>query len=291
MFKKNKNDFYLGEFYIESCTGVHQNKKLSKFGRLSLKGTCNNKKVKIFECYNKTHANFVRAIMCHPKYKEFFPKVYGIHGSIIIAEWVEGQTLQVKHIYNNEALLDKITRFFNIIHGKVPSEIKKLDYGFDYSKDLLETRFKQCCHTLELNSFCERVLSSANKAYQLSSTQLSHPDISPPNILVSQKDNQLKIIDNELINMSSLYHIDVINLSFFLDHKKTKACGSNNKIYEDTKKILSCLSKEDVMNIWLMRYVGTKFQSGDIKTVIALSENSFSENLNLFSFLDLICPK
>ena len=287
MFKKNKNHFFLGDLYIESCTGTHPDKSFNKIGRLSLKGVHKNKKVKIFECYNNAHANFLRAVMCHPLYAEFFPKVYGVQGSIIISEWVDGQTLEARHVRNDEAALKKIEHFFEVIHGDIPPEIAKLDYGFDYSKDFLETRFTHCCHTLGLHDFCERVLLSVNKAYEKSSVQLSHSDISPQNILITQDNAQLKIIDNELMGMSSFHHFDLINLSYFLADKKTEPPEHEKKLYEDTRNALSCLNEEDVMNIWLMRHIGAKFQSGQIKAVISFAENSFSENIKLFPFLDV----
>ena len=285
MFRKKQQHLYLGDFSIESCTAINTKTNFTKIGRLSLEGIYENKKVKIFECHNPAHARFVSQVMSHPSYKKFFPKVYAVHGAIIVSEWVQGRTARARDIRDNKTLMEEISTFFSLIHSNISSEILQQNCGFDYSKDLLQTRFIKCCDTLELKGFCERVLMSINKAYSVSRLQLSHPDISSQNIIISKKNNEFKIIDNELISISSFHPFDLLNFAFFLGTERFEASNREAAIYESIEQILNRMTEEDLMNIWLMRYVGARFHAGNIESVINFSTNSLEENLKIFPFL------
>jgi len=278
--RKNRGyGFNLGSMAIEGVKPVVKGRLKNKAGRISLKGVWNGKDVKIFECASPEHANFIAEIITKEPYRGFFPEVYQVHESFIVSQWIVGQGIKPHWLRNKQIYSKQLGELLNLLHGTLIEGPSK----FDYVEDLIKPRFEHCCQTLGLIKFQEDVLQSWRIMSQLVDVpSLSHPDLSPANIILTPEGN-LKIIDNELLGASSAPWFDFLNILFFLGEKPIKESHLLHAVVTPLLDLIQAGYNEHLLSMWLMRFTGSRFVAGDIEGVLKMAELTMDRHLKTIS--------
>lgn len=279
--EKNKRGYSinLGSMAIEGVKPVVKGRLKSKIGRISLKGVWNGKDVKIFECASPEHAQFIAEIITKKPYRIFFPEVYQVHESFIVSQWIIGQEIKPRWLRKRQIYSKQLGELLNLLHGTLIEGPSK----FDYVEDLIKPRFEHCCQTLGLRKFQEDVLQSWRIMSQLVDVpSLSHPDLSPANIILTSEGN-LKVIDNELLGASFAPWFDLLNVLFFLGEKPIKDFHLQRAVITPLLELIQAGYNKHLLSMWLMRFIGARFVAGDIEGVLKIANFPIERHLETIS--------
>jgi len=275
--EKNTHDysFNLGSMAIHHARPVIQGRLKSKVGRISLRGIWNGKDVKIFECANPEHAEFIATITTKEPFCVFFPEIYNVHESFIVSQWVPGNEIKPRWLREKEIYSKQLGELLNLLHGSSIESPSK----FDYVEDFIKPRFEHCCQTLGLNEFQNEVLQSwPVMSQRVNGLFLSHPDLSPANVILTPQ-GSLKIIDNELLGASSAPWFDLLNILFFLGKKPINDINLRNSVIKPLLELIEAGYNKHLVSMWLMRKVGARFVAGDIESVLRMAELPIERHL------------
>jgi serine/threonine protein kinase len=277
--KKHEYSFKLGSITIEGAKPVVKGRLTSKLGRISLRGVWSGKDVKIYECASPEHAEFTAEMTTKKPYRVFFPEVYHVHESFIVSQWVIGQEIKPRWLRSKPVYSKQLGELLSLLHGTFIEGPSK----FDYIEDLIRPRFEHCCQTLGLMKLKEDVLESWRIMSQLvNGPSLSHPDLSPANIILNPQGN-LKIIDNELLGASSAPWFDLLNILYFLGEKPIKEFHLLHTVIEPLLKLIEAGYNKHLLSMWLMRFVGARFVAGDIEGVLKMADFPIERHLETIS--------
>ena len=271
----NKNNsIQFGTIKISSPEPVVNGRLYTKAGRMCLKGTLNNRPVKVYECAHPEHARFVSNIMQEAPLEEFFPKVYGIHDRFIISEWVDGKELKPRTLSKNRQHIEKLDKFITRLHATRIHD----SAGFDYFTDYIHPRFKKCCEVLGLIEFYNNINDLAQTLLEPVGTKwLSHPDITPANIIVTRS-GQIKVIDNELLSVSCLPVFDQLNIIYGFGYHIVKNPEIWSPVFAPLKEYLSENCELPLLSIWIMRITGSYFLGGNIGGILKIAATGLEEH-------------
>ena len=264
---KDNHEVELGELKINGVRPVVEGRILTKVGRVSMRGKWSGRDVKIFECANDEHASFVANLMSDGPCARFFPAVYGVYSRFVVCEWLSGKQLTPRDLSRSRAALDQIMDLLDIIHSQTPTTI----VGFDYVEDHIRPRFGRSCRALGLAEFLVRVENSWNVMKGLADrAYISHPDLSPANMIVTN-DGQVKIVDNELLNVSRAPWFDQMHVVHFIGDTSVRGARSLVSFLEPLLKITKNGHNGHLLDMWLMRIGGAKFVDGDVRGVVEIA--------------------
>jgi aminoglycoside phosphotransferase (APT) family kinase protein len=223
---------------------------VTKAGRIALVAQWRNRTVKVYEAANSTHAAFIRAVSQHAQVGDLFPRVLGLAGPFVIADWAKKATRKPP---SPEALVNILCGLHAIDAGDLPAP------GFDYWHDLIAPRFRNACFLLDAREICEHVLEVVSDSWDRSPTVLMHPDVTADN-LVGNADRSWKLIDNELLTVGGLPVLDACNMVFALRGRR------RNEVVRLAAKVLDWTDRAvEVANAaWLARVVGTSLVAGEV---------------------------
>jgi serine/threonine protein kinase len=275
--EKNKREysFNLGSMAIHRVRPVVKGRLKSKVGRISLRGVWNGKDVKVFECANPEHAKFVAEVTTKEPYRVFFPEVYHVHESFIVSQWVAGHEIKKGWLREKEVYSRQLGELLGLLHEASIEGSSK----FDYVEDFIKPRFEYCCQTLGLIEFQNEVLKSWPVMSQLvDSPSLSHPDLSPANIILTPQ-GKIKVIDNELLGASSAPWFDLLNLLYFLGKKPIKESYLQYAVIAPLSELIQAGYNKHLMSMWLMRKMGARFVAGNIEGVLKMANLPLERHL------------
>jgi len=264
----------LGDMTIEAINSVAKGRLMSKLGRVCMKGLWKGKKVKIFECANPEHADFIARTTTDRRYSPFFPEIYAVYESLVVSEWVEGKQITARQVRNNKTYAKQLADLLDLLHKNHTDNISH----FNYVEDFVKPRFEYCCQTLGLVEFRNNVLQSWEAMSELYPPSLSHPDLSPTNIITG-KNGVMKIIDNELLGTSSAPWFDLLNILFFLGEKPITNEHLSHSVKEPLLQLIRSGHNTNLLHVWLMRFAGSCFVAGDIQSVIRIARTPVEEHL------------
>lgn len=283
---QNKEGFYIGNKWIHGMRNINPQRELTKAGRLSYFAYMDNEPVKIYECYNDKHAHFIEQVS--QQLKPHFPVCLYRINNFLIVEWVEGQPLSSKYVLKDKEILAKVAKMQAKLHN---SELPQKEYeclGFDYIKDYLKERIYRYKGILPLDSTLDRCFEKIDdniKSLPKDTFKISHPDLTFRNLILD-RNNNLKIIDNELLNYNKYFCIDLFNTyrGFELEDRELLQKYLKHYIKYGGNLDLLIDYKDFFIAVWSIRLIGTFLQSGNIDKALQYSKEINLENISYNNF-------
>ena len=185
----------------------------NKNNKFSAQGYYKDKKVKIYEVFDKNQGSLREFVSKHEQLSLYFPNLVLYDEKYIVEEWLSGKTLR-ETISNN--LIDSE-------YVKELKKIIKLMWSINYNEK-----------TFDYIDYIYKRLNKTN-SFDLSKIpiRINHNDLSLDNILVSSEG--LKIIDNEFLGCSTGWVLNYKNS--FLSEELINQDYISNEILNELWKI------------------------------------------------------
>ena len=185
----------------------------NKNNKFSAQGYYKDKKVKIYEVFDKNQGSLREFVSKHEQLSLYFPNLILYDEKYIVEEWLSGKTLR-ETISNN--LIDSE-------YVKELKKIIKLMWSINYNEK-----------TFDYIDYIYKRLNKTN-SFDLSKIpiRINHNDLSLDNILVSSEG--LKIIDNEFLGCSTGWVLNYKNS--FLSEELINQDYISNEILNELWKI------------------------------------------------------
>lgn len=222
----------LDKIFINNITikNLEPTKKnfINKNSKFSAKGYLNDKKVKIFEVFDKNQGKLREFISNEKRLSKYFPKLISYNDKYIVEEWIQGKTLREANVKSkiNDLPTEKIKEIINLMWS-TKYEKKVFDY---------------------INYIHNRVQKPNNFDLTNVPIRINHNDLSLDNIIITS--NGFKIIDNEFLGCSTGWLLNVKNS--FIDE---------NYNYQDF------ISEKDLDKIWNVRKEWSKIENSYSKKI------------------------
>jgi aminoglycoside phosphotransferase (APT) family kinase protein len=224
---------------------------LNKAGRLVVRGHRQGSAIKIYEAANARHAEFIAAACNHSHLASCFPPVRVGCGRFLIANWAED-------LRPSGAPVEVLVRLLHQLHQTPVHELPEA--GFDYWHDYIKPRFRRATEFLGSDVLADEVIALISRAWGRTSRFLTHPDLTPRNVVLNSA-RRWQIIDNELLSIGGMPLLDMCNTAYPL--------GAAGQTFVDgyLSSAKASVSEEDIGAVnaaWLARRTGTAFVAGDL---------------------------
>lgn len=190
---------------VDAIRPLRDGAAANKDGQLACAGTIDGSAVKIYEARSEAHARFIEAVSGHPAVGDFFPRVLGVDGVLVVAEWINGELAA----WQPDDVVAVQHRLHQLAAADLPAP------GFDYWHDYLEPRFIRAARTLGRSEVIDLVTASVRRAWNRSERVLMNPDMTPVNLIVDGQ-RRLKIVDAGDLTTGALPWLDVLNTAHAL---------------------------------------------------------------------------
>lgn len=253
---------------------------ISKARRLSYLGYLGSRPVKIYQTFSSSHAQFIRKVSEHVDLREYFPEVLHISGEYVIAEWVQGCSIAEIPGEVDPDTVKAIVRIQTSFHTQDLGD-EGGETGFDYI-DFLEKRLHRYRGVFPVTDSLSKILCVVHDRMPFLEPRLSHPDVTPRNLILEEKTKQLKLIDNELLTYSSFYWLDLFNTCHALTHTADTVAKYYLDQYMQHMSIFSLPAGWESLFValWALRLIGTYFQAGKFKNAYRLADGAANGELN-----------
>lgn len=252
----------LGGLRLRELRPLHEGRAtaLTKAGRLSLRADLEDgTPVKVTESHGPEHARLI-ATLASTTLADVLPRVLTVSGSLVVSEWV------VASERAEQVDAAGLGRLLATVHSAVPPEVPA---GFDYWSDFLVPRGRRAAATLDAGERFERILRIADRAIGSWSPQVTHPDLTPDNVL-RRSDGRPVIIDNELLGVGRGAWMDVCNLTRSLDRADR---GRATDAYRSAGgAMLDPAALPGLRAMWTVRMLGSSHVAGRVAEVARLLE-------------------
>jgi thiamine kinase-like enzyme len=217
ILSKLRRNYIPGSISIDGCQIknlqiLKRNYKpgMSKAGAVSLSGTFKDQKVKIYSTRSLAQTNLITALGYRLRDSEVkFPTIIAKDQNYIAEKWISGINCSK---LNSNKLVDPIRsilyKFQNEYNDIVTSEVYK--DAFDYLGDYLVERIKPWIGLYDLKDIQQDWLHEFEISKNTIEPKLSHPDLSPNNLILSNNGN-IYVIDNELVGIGNGWILDIYN--------------------------------------------------------------------------------
>lgn len=258
--KLNRNQAVCFEVDGKSISEVRQF-RISKPGNIIYGGKLGTQRVKICQTFNAAHARFIQHVYELPKMHGYFPRVLHRKDQYIIVEWIDGKPLTVVSLVAKPQLLEQLVRMQATLHTQ---QLHNEEPGFDYV-EFLEKRLHQFRAILPLPDSLKQILETVHNVTPSAISRLSHPDVTPSNIVIQKGSGKLKLVDNELLTQSPYYLIDLFNTYYSLRHPRQLGM-QYVALYRQYVPNVQLLESWDsyLLALWGLRLVGALFQAGKL---------------------------
>jgi len=272
--KRTKFSFRSGDKVFSDACLLSKNSKsvLSKAGRLAWVAQMDGQPVKIYECHNETQAIFIESVSDHILLRNFFPACLMRNGKYLVVKWIKGKEITRKQVMHDKRILDQIAHMQASIHSQ--SMDMSESTGFSYI-DYLKTRLERFKGVFPLDQAIQRIYATIDKSADLVEQRISHPDLTPINLILEDGTGSLKIIDNELLTQNPYYLIDLFNTYHgFGKRARNRISERYLRGYGDNGGDLSVLIEHEHFfnTLWYLRLIGTYLQSGAVDKAFRLAQ-------------------
>lgn len=230
---------------------------VTKVGRLSLAGTCEGRRVKVYSGHSARQNELRRDIQSIELGGCEFPELIAVDNDFVVEAWIDG--VQVSKLRNAEALQAQLAveLFFNTVRtsSDMSSVVAKHSEAFCYFSNYLLPRLNMWKRW----SLVEEFLAVWHARYEQLRDKLpvrfTHPDLSAANIIWERSTGRYVIIDNELIGVGHGWLLD----------------GRNSFLSSD----LSFDVPDDFVELsWRLRQIGSALDAGNMALVSKLCKKT-----------------
>ena len=208
-----KDKIIINGFTVENLKPIKKSFK-NKNKKFSAQGFYKDKKVKIYEVFDKKQGALREFVSNHKKLSKYFPKLIAYDERFIVEEWLKGNTLKE----SKPNLIKKIKYYF------ILKRMVNLMWSVKYNNEVFDY----------INYIYKRVGKTCNFDLSKIPIKINHNDLSLDNILIT--DDGLKIIDNE-----------------FLGNCRGWILNFKNSFLKQKLKSNRYLSKEQFIELWKIR--------------------------------------
>ncbi|MCB9980935.1 MAG: hypothetical protein H6860_00860 [Rhodospirillales bacterium] len=288
---------HVNDSIIERLRPVNPRSVSTKAGRLSMRGLLDGEEVKVFEAFSEEHANFLFHFMGkNDQYKKYFPRLIQQYEKFIVCQWVPGRQLRLNKFRRVFGLARPMLRrylefnaeFFDLLHRQTCLD----QVGFDYIYDFILPRFEGWAGESQDRSGRISSIYSSLKTFEgvYRKAFLSHPDLTPNNVIF-EADDHIRIIDNELLGRCRFPFMDELNSlnALFLSQREIEQNAFFLKrIAKHTLRLLRQGHEVDMLNVWLMRKIGSYHavaHNHKIEQLLTLDSFAAEEHLHVWNLL------
>ncbi len=177
----------------------------SKVGTVSWRAEAGRRWVKVFRCATERQARLLEWLGEHPLLGDHFPSCVARRGDLIAVDWIEGECLDKRTFRRNRAGIEATARLLARLHAARPAPEFSSD---DIYRDYLLRRLIRHERLLNDSAAKERLLALLEPSADRRRL-LTHPDLSPQNLVVTSR-GHLCSIDNELLGVGPVPEIDLL---------------------------------------------------------------------------------
>lgn len=235
--------------------------------------------VKISEYPSEETAQLLEAVGAEPSLAGHFPSIIARLRSYVVAEWVEGEEMSSRSIARDDEILSEIASLQAGIHGVcLPTRETLPSYRM-----ILESRFEKYAGILPLKRFYESVRLTLNAAEARLAVTLSHPDLTPANLVRNAQTGCLVVVDNELMASHRFPHADLLNTYHALRrHENGNLADRYLTAWQQSGGSVTRLvaEAEGYEALWALRIVGSYLQSGALTEALATADAYLARQLS-----------
>lgn len=200
----------IGGFRVTDMVPIKE-KGLAKSGNISLTGFCEGRKVKVYSMFTEEQVELRRSIDRLSE-RLFLPSLVASEGLIVVEEWVKGTPGSCCRAAAKRALADSVRDYLvgpqrvEVAKRHAPRDGEPFDY-----LEYLNSRVRPWLFLAEVRVFVERWREQREAVQGALVRQLSNPDLSLQNLLISEHEGRAYCIDNEFLHVGYGGFMDFYN--------------------------------------------------------------------------------
>lgn len=191
--------------------GGYHRPGITKAGRLSVRGVCAGRPVKVYSAHSVGQVRLRQALqeIALPGGLRF-PELVASDDTLVAERWVDGVSLTD---LRGRALADAAEQVRQFLHDCAANPALRdlairFDGAFCYLEDYLLPRLGAWRNVREIAGFSVRWQSAYAAVQPRLPRQLSHPDLSLANLVLEKGSGRLFIVDNELLGVGGGWILD-----------------------------------------------------------------------------------
>lgn len=191
--------------------GGYHRPGITKAGRLSVKGVCAGRPVKVYSAHSAEQVRLRRAIQekmlaCGLH----FPEIIASNDHLVAELWANGQTLARLRGKPLEGAAERVRQFLRecATDDRLLQMARQHEQSFCYLEDYLLQRLGNWIYVREIGGFVAKWRNAYAEIAKSLPRQVSHPDLSRANLLLDEGSSRLFIVDNELLGVGGGWILD-----------------------------------------------------------------------------------
>jgi len=185
------------EFTCLRPLGQETRPGLTKAGRLSFCAMLEGRKVKIYETHSQRQTNLRQKIQNTVFGKSFLPGIIASEGTYVVEEWIHGTSA----LTSKAGIKKTVETMIQVLlqDPKLINLAQEQAMSFCYLQNYLYPRVAKWSILSPVKDFTKEWQKRFDELRPHLPIRISHPDLSPANIICQEASDRKVIIDNELL--------------------------------------------------------------------------------------------
>lgn len=233
---------------------------LSRCGRLRWTARLDGQPVKILECHDSEHAEFIEAVSGSSQLCRHFPEPLLRQGPFLLVRWIDGDVVRWRR---GQRFVAAVARLQAALHAEAdPPELSPGSFSY---VELLQERWRRYQSVFPFQRTFERIVAVLDRESPSLSPALCHPDLTGANLVVERSTGRIRVIDNELLGRAACYPIDLLaTLRSFGSRLRRQLGPTYLEAYAAAGGDLGLLldNRAYLEALWLLVRIGAALQEG-----------------------------
>lgn len=231
---------------------------VTKAGRLSLRGVCEGRAVKVYSSFSPSQTALRLAIQGIQLDGCEFPPIIAADDELVVEAWISGRPVAALRDEQRIEAAQRVAAFLATLRAAPDSSTLVDEHRgcFDYLDDYLLRRLGAWKRLAIIDQFLRLWSSEYTRLEKQIPECLSHPDLSANNIISESGTGRLFVIDNELLGIGRGWILDARN-SFLDDGSVSTSCNSE-------------ALNHFVARTWALRRLGSALDEGRMADIAAI---------------------